>query len=468
MGIRITWLKPEERLEAELQQLVKEGIDASALQSRWEDLQRWIKDPAVLRQEAVRLLDECRALADAEAPGDAVAEPSELVEILPPDLPAGSSTGSPASMSRTFSGAFLDDRIGGGWLGRLAGCLLGKPMEGVPREGIRAILQSSGQWPLTDYITAAGVPDDVRSRYPFNRTAQQHSLRETIVCMPEDDDSNYTMLSLYICETVGEGFTTDDVATAWLRLLPALRVYTAERVAYQNLLDLLTPPETARFRNPYREWIGAQIRADLWGWIAPGDRRRAAALAWQDARLSHVKNGIYGAMAVAAMVAEAFVARDVQETVAAALDVIPLESRLAEAIRFSLDVAGRLSDFEQAVDAVYERYGHYHWVHTINNAAIVVLALLYAEGSYEQAIGRAVVGGWDTDCNGATVGSIMGTMLGRSGIPATWSGPLRDRVRTSLAGFDNSSIEELIRRTMRCVPDRYRESAGVTESRPGP
>ncbi len=29
------------------------------------------------------------------------------------------------------------------------------------------------------------------------------------------------------------------------------------------------PPETALIRNPYREWIGAQIRADLWGWVSP-------------------------------------------------------------------------------------------------------------------------------------------------------------------------------------------------------
>jgi len=459
--IRVTWLKPEERLEAEFNQLAEEGVDASALRGRWEALRRGVADPVELRQDAERLLDECRALADAQADRLPL-EPSELEEILPPG-PVGSADGTP----RRFSDGALDDRIGGGWLGRLAGCLLGKPMESVPREGIRAILQSSGQWPLADYITAAGVPAEVRARYPFNRTAQQHSLRETMACMPEDDDSNYTMLSLYIRETAGEAFTTDDVATAWLRLLPALRVYTAERVAYQNLLDLLTPPETARFRNPYREWIGAQIRADLWGWIAPGDPRQAAALAWQDARLSHVKNGLYGAMAVAAMIAEAFVAADVRQIIAAGLAVIPPSSRLAEAIRFSVGTAGRLDDFEQAVDAVYARYGHYHWVHTINNATIVVLALLYAGGEYERAIGQAVTGGWDTDCNGATVGSIMGTMLGRRGIPAKWSAPLRDRVRSSMAGFDDSSIEDLIHRTIRCVPDRYREEAAVPARPPG-
>lgn len=459
-ALRITWLEPEDRLEAELQQLAEEGIDPSALQTRWQDLRRWAKDPATLRREAERLLDECGTLAEAGTSGTVSPEPSELFEILAPAVAAGLPVEVARTSTQTFSPAFLDERIGGGWLGRLAGCLLGKPMEGVPREGIRAILESSGQLPLTDYITAAGVPDDVRARYPFNRTAQQDSLREAIACMPEDDDSNYTMLSLHIAETSGETFTTEDVAAAWLRLLPALRVHTAERVAYQNLLNLVMPPETARFRNPYREWIGAQIRADLWGWIAPGNPRQAAELAWRDARLSHVKNGLYGAMAVAAMVARAFTAGSVDEIVASALDVIPESSRLAEAISYAVDTAGRM-EFEQAVEAVARRYGLYHWVHTINNFTIVVLALLHAGGDYERAIGLAVAGGWDTDCNGATVGSIMGTMLGRRGIPARWSGPLRDRVRSGMAGFDHASIEDLIRRTVSCVPARYHDETAA-------
>ena len=454
--IRITWLKPEERLEFEFQQLLEEGVDPNPVRSQWDRLRRGVDDPARLRTQAERLLDECRALLEAQgAGGRPQPEPSDLTDIF-------AAAAVHASSGRTFSDEFLTDRIGGGWIGRAAGCLLGKPMESVPRDGIRAILQSSGQWPLSDYITADGVPEKVRETHPFNRTARLHSLRETIACMPEDDDINYTLLALYIRETAGGDFTTDDVATAWLRLLPALRTYTAERVAYQNLLALLTPPETALFRNPYREWIGAQIRADLWGWVEPGDPRRAAELAWQDARLSHVKNGIYGEMAIAAMIAAAFVTEDPQDVVAAGLSVISPTSRLAEAIRFSRDVAAMLDDYEQAVDRLYERYRHYHWVHTIPNATIVVLALLRARGDYEKAIGYAVMGGWDTDCNGATVGSIMGTMLGRRGIGEKWSGPLRDRVRSSLAGFDNSSIEDLIRRTLTCVPPRYRRGPGAS------
>ncbi|HEV8340562.1 MAG TPA: ADP-ribosylglycohydrolase family protein [bacterium] len=448
--IRITWLKPEDRLEVEFQQLSEEGADPAPIRRQWERLRQGVDDPSRLRGEAERLLDECRALSDAhDAAGAAGREPSDLEDILSTaDL-------SPALASRAFSPELLNDHTGGGWMGRIAGCLLGKPMEGVPRPGISAILQNSAQWPLRDYITARGVPEEITARFPFNRTARQHSLRETIVCMPEDDDINYTMLALYVVESAGEEFTTDDVATAWLRMLPALRVFTAERVAYQNLLDSLAPPETARFRNPYREWIGAQIRADLFGWIAPGDPRRAAELAWRDARLSHVKNGIYGAMFVAAMVAAACVTDDVDEVIAAGLSVLPRASRLAEAIRFARALPAQAADYERALDRAYEQYDRYHWVHTINNAVVVVLALLYSGGDYEQGIGLAVVGGWDTDCNGATVGSILGTMLGRRGVSAKWAAPLRDRVRSSLQGFDNSSIEQLIGRTVRCVPSRY-------------
>jgi len=451
--IRITWLKPEDRLEAEFQQLTEEGVDPTPLRRRWEELRAGVDDPARLRPEAERLLDECRALSDwHDAAGAAQAEPSDLETIL------GAADPSPAPAARPprpFPAPVLDDRIGGGWIGRIAGCLLGKPLESVPREGITAILQSSGQWPPVAYITGAGVPEDIAARFPFNRTARPHSLRETIVCMPEDDDINYTMLALSVVETAGEDFTTEDVATAWLRSLPALRVYTAERVAYQNLLDYKIPPETALFRNPYREWIGAQIRGDLFGWIAPGDPRRAAELAWRDARLSHVKNGIYGEMFVAAMVAAAFVQDGVDQIVSAGLGVIPAGSRLAEAIQFARRLPEHLADYAQALDRAYERYDRYHWVHTINNAVIVTLALLYARGDYETGIGFAVMGGWDTDCNGATVGSILGTMRGRRGISEKWVSPLADRVRSSLQGFDNSSIEQLIQRTVRCVPARY-------------
>ncbi|WP_019588536.1 ADP-ribosylglycohydrolase family protein [Deinococcus apachensis] len=425
MSVRVTWLALEERLEHEFRQLREEGADPAELQHAWAEVGG--ADVGVRRAAAAHLLDQARLLSEAQP--------------APPDPPLDLQAGAPALPS-----ADLERRVRAGWTGRMAGCLLGKPVEKIPREGIRALLTSSGRWPLDDYFTAEGVPEEVLARYPWNRASAPTSLRENIACMPEDDDINFAMLNLAVLETAGLSFTTDDVATAWLSMLPVLSTFTAERVAYQNLLDKRDPPETARHRNPYREWIGAQIRADMWGWAAPGQPALAATLARRDAELSHTGNGVHAEMWVAAMVAASFTETDPRAVVRAGLTVIPPEGRLAQAVKFALTLPDAAPDWEGALDLLYARLGHYHWVHAINNAALVTAALVYGRGDFSTSICLAVMGGWDTDCNGATVGSILGTLNGE--VPLRWSEPLQGRVRSSLRGFDNMSIDELTRRTL--------------------
>ncbi len=422
MSVRVTWLSLEERLEHEFAQLTEEGNDPGELRLAWAEVAD--ASPEVRQDVAARLLDQAQELMVQPQSCVAPAFPAPA-----PPLPDD-----------------LDRRLLAGWTGRMAGCLLGKPVEKIPRPGIRALLESAGRWPLDDYFTAEGVPTEVLERYPWNRASAPTSLRETIVCMPEDDDLNYTMLNLGVLESAGPGFSTDDIASAWLTLLPALTTFTAERVAYQNLLEKVQPPATALRHNPYREWIGAQIRADVWGWVNPGDPVRAAEYAARDAQLSHINNGIWGEQYVAAMVAAACVSGEVTEVVQAGIAVIPERSRLAEAIRDVLTLHDQQTEWEEALDQLYARYGHYHWVHTINNAALVTAALVYGEGDFGRSICLAVMGGWDTDSNGATVGSVVGTLRGE--IPARWAQPLGGRVRSSLKGFDNVSPGELARRTV--------------------
>jgi ADP-ribosylglycohydrolase len=430
----LSWIGPADLVEHELQELEETGFTVDVERSRWASVIDPGQKGALAEGLLLGLTERTRASLSTAL------EPTALEEIVAAAGPWIDTR--PAPFPRE---SVLADRIRAGWFGRTAGCLLGKPVEKIRRDGIREILSSNSSWPLSDYITERGIPAELLLKYPWNKHSGRESLRENIVCMAEDDDLNYTMLNLFVLESAGRDFTTGHVAEAWLSLVPVLSTFTAERVAYRNLLEGLAPPATASYRNPYREWIGAQIRGDVFGWTSPGQPEDAARRAYRDASLSHVRNGIYGEMFVAAMTAAACTTTDPAEVIRAGLRVIPPGSRLAQAVRFAMEL--KESTWEGAVDRLYERYGRYHWVHSVNNAALVTAALVYGNGDYGRSICNVVMGGWDTDSNGATVGSVVGTMLGR--VPDQWTAPLNDTVRSSLKGFDRSSIGQLAERTTR-------------------
>jgi ADP-ribosylglycohydrolase len=205
--------------------------------------------------------------------------------------------------------------------------------------------------------------------------------------------------------------------------------------------------QAAIIRNPYREWIGALIRGDAFGWVNPGRPRAAMALAYQDASLSHTANGIYGELWSAALVAEAFTASTVAEAFEASLAHVPPRSRLAEALHDVNGMRRKGVSWDDALAGIQERYSHYSWVHTIPNAALIAAGLLWGENDYAATVGLTVMGGWDTDSNGATAGSVAGVVLGAAALPGTFVTPLRDHTRSALFGFDNSRISDLARRT---------------------
>ncbi|MEV0801616.1 ADP-ribosylglycohydrolase family protein [Kribbella sp. NPDC050281] len=425
--MRLTWVQPEDLLPHQLVQSRSEGVDVADVESRWRAAGGTTDAPASGASDEPAS-PELRTLArELLAELDARAE--EWHEPVIPELP---SLGQPADLERRTLNA---------WLGRAAGNLLGKPVEKIPREGIREILQSSGQWPLSQYITAVGVPEDVQKRWPWNKRSKPTSLREVIDGMPEDDDLNFAILALQLLERHGSALTTEDVAQAWLNDLPAGRVFTAERVAYRNLLEGVEPSRAALVGNPFREWIGAQIRTDAYGWAHPGDRTAAARVALVDARLSHTGAGVDGALWVAAMSAAALVLDSPSEVALAGLEVVAADGAIARAVRFGLGLADRPLD--DALDALHVEYGDLHWVHAVNNSALTAYALTAPD--FATAVGRSVMGGWDTDSAGATVGAVFGAVRG---VPAEWSTPLDNRVATSLPGMNQIAIDELALRTV--------------------
>ncbi|NEB19451.1 ADP-ribosylglycohydrolase family protein, partial [Streptomyces coelicoflavus] len=395
-----------------------------------------------LRRLAEGLLDELSRLPSPSAD----AEPTDLdrIRALCPDWPSPR----PAA-SVSVSAA----RLEAAWLGRAVGCLLGKPVEKLPLTGIRRLGRATGNWPPATYFTARGVPRDLLAAYPWNRRSATTSLAENIDGMPEDDDLNYPLLNLLLLRRHGRAFTTDDVARVWLDELPPGRTFTAERVALRNLLTGLEPPDTARHRNPFREWIGALIRADVHGWTNPGDPAAAAGQAHRDAALSHTANGVYAAMFAAAVVAAAAPADapDVHACLRAGLAVVPPGSRLAGAVRHAVRVAGAHADFDSVVDELHSVHSPaHHWVHAVPNTALIAAALTHGDGDFTGSVSRVVSGGWDTDSNGATVGAVAGLLAGSAAaLPEHWTAPLKNRLATSVGGFDGIGFDTLAHLTHR-------------------
>lgn len=454
--MRLTWAHPEDLLPHELVASAAFGKHPAALADiagRWQALGGSL-EPAIsgasdltpeLRGEARILLDELDAL---ETPLDS-RQPEGIDDILAAAAP---------TPPLPEPGSDFVDRVRGGWLGRSAGCVLGKPVEKIPRHGVEEIARATDNWPITGYFTAVGLPTEVAERWPWNRRSAPTSLAENIAGIPEDDDLNFPLLALELAET--PGFDTHSVATLWMDNLPAGRVFTAERAAYRNLLDACPIEQVAEHHNPFREWIGALIRADVFGWVRPGDPVGGARLAWLDARLTHRRAGVYAAMWSAALCSAAVVvAADDEDpvgtTLAAGLAVVPAESEFAAAVVFGEQAARDARDLASGLDALHERFAGMHWVHSLNNAAVIAFSLRWSQRAsvpdFGVGIGAAVAAGWDTDSAGATVGSVLGALLGGSNIPECWTSPLspdgRSAIATSIPGPAVRDINELTQRT---------------------
>lgn len=391
-------------------------------------------------------------------------EPSALEEIrrLRPE--------GPRKLTAEWSTAEWRDKFYGAWLGRSAGCALGKPLEyldylygknGRPGwENVELWFRGADAWPITGY-----TPEHSRAEAEYGLGLNDWSptlmsTRESIQFMESDDDIRYTLLGLLLLEQKGLDWDSWDVGKLWHQHLTYSQVCTAETQVYMNFAQETShlhgdkpadwPHRLEKMRmylNPYREWIGAAIRADGLAYGAAGHPELAAELGWRDASFSHVKNGIYGEMFNAAMISAAFAEKDNERIIEIGLSEIPSTSRLASDVRRGVEIAKKAKSERELVSRIWDSFSHYDAVHTNNNAALVAAALIYGGDDFEKAIVTSVYGGMDTDCNGATVGSIMGAKLGASSLPQAWIEPLHDTLYADLPGFHPIAISECAERS---------------------
>jgi len=430
-------------LATDIEQMAEEGHDEAALREELD------------RARTAGSLDALVALQEdlwrrPSPPAYPYEEPDDW-ETLSAPFP------DPESHARfTGSDADLADRMLAAWRGRCAGCQLGKPLEGAWPAVAKEVLTLTDSWPLVGYMKP--VAEEYRQRLSAQSRAFATHYRPSLTrgsfsYVEPDDDIHYAITAQLVLEAHGPGFSTAQMIAMLLDLTPVSCLWAAGRSMFRTALFGFPPTHTALFGNPCRQSLGGQIRCDVWGWGAPANPALAARMAYTDAVGSQRRNGIYSAIFFAALIADVLAHGQPVRAIETAQRYVPPRSRFAEMIQFVKAECAASARWEQVNEAIYARYDRgllrpetVRINHALPNAAIVLMALLKGDGDFGRTLGIAVMAGMDTDCNGATAGSIMGCALGTRGIPADWTDPFHDTIRTQLKDLPQLRISDLATR----------------------
>ena len=319
------------------------------------------------------------------------------------------------------------ERVYAGVLGKIIGIYLGRPFEGWTYERIMAELGEIWYY-VHDRLGKPLVvtDDDITGTFTFIRALADHSLRngslalsgEPILTSEQVGQTwlNYIIENQSILWWGGLGQSTEH--TAFLRLKQGIPAPRSGSIALNGRVTA--------------EQIGAQIFIDGWGMVCPGDPEKAAALAAQAARVSHDGEAVYAAQIIAALEAGAFVEPDLDALLDTVTGLIPADSTIYRLITDLRGWRAVLPDWRSARAKIAEHYGYDSYpgnCHVVPNHALIHLGLLYGD-TFQKALMITNTAGWDTDCNSANVGCIMGIRLGLAGIDAgpDWRGPVADQI----------------------------------------
>jgi ADP-ribosylglycohydrolase len=310
----------------------------------------------------------------------------------------------------------IESRIHAGWIGQIAGGAFGTALEGCTGDSL-----AECYGPISAFVS---VPTTV------------------------NDDCVYELLALDVLEREGLDATPSAFASAWSRVPFA---WSAEWVALENLRSEQTrrrqPPLSGWAGNPMFDWIGAQMRAMVFGLVAPGNPRHAIELAAREASVSHAGGGIEAAIYSAALTSLAFVDAPIREVVVHAAKWVDELTDYGLVVSRSLDVARLCSTFDEAWAVLDEELAHRNWIHAEPNIAAVIIALWFGNASFTESFAILAKAGLDVDCNAGLVGTVLG--VHNNGVPQQWSMPLRNTVETYLPNKRQLAISDVSEQTVR-------------------
>jgi ADP-ribosylglycohydrolase len=244
-----------------------------------------------------------------------------------------------------------------------------------------------------------------------------------------NDDLDLQLVWLKLLEDVSTDPPLPAFADYWIRFLSAYP-WNEYGFCRRNLERGLRPPISGCFENYYVDEMGSPIRSEIWACVAPGDPQLAASMAWKDSVLDHAGGeGMYGEMFWAAVESAAFVVHDPMTLIRIGLAMIPIPCAISRVIREAVWCRENKVRWAEARERIVRhfQFGHRQPCHAVVNHGFIILGWLYG-GDFGDGLCKAVNCGFDTDCTGATLGSLLGILGGTAGIPRKWSEPLGQEI----------------------------------------
>lgn len=262
----------------------------------------------------------------------------------------------------------------------------------------------------------------------------EHRLRygiatEVTAAAKSTDDTEFALLTARTILDNGGDLTTAAVVQSWRRYILDLggvfeRGGKPQYGAVANLRRGLLPPLSGS-DNVQNDDDGAAMRIAPIGILCAGEPERAATLAQLEAQISHDRDGIWAAQAVAASVAVAMVDGTVDEIIAAGLRHIPENSWLGRTMACAMTICEESNNIENAWLRLHDDL----WtpVHSVSPEAIPQAYAIFrlTGGDFHRGMFWGCNFGRDADTIGAVIGALCGARHGNSVIPDTWGEKVR-------------------------------------------
>lgn len=237
------------------------------------------------------------------------------------------------------------------------------------------------------------------------------------------DDTEFAMLTAKTLIRCDGNLTSEEVVKSWMEDVACQDEYkrggASEVEAAMNLRKGLLPPESGKF-NTYHMSDGSCMRIGPVGIICAGDLQKAKEIARIDSEVSHYRDGVWGAQAVACAVAAAMVDATIDEIMDAVFSCIPEESWLYYNMKRAFEIVDEKGGLFEAWMDVHDFLWTTKWATTAEAIPSAFVCLKECHDDFRKGVILASNFGRDADTIGAVAGAILGARYGAKAIPPTW------------------------------------------------